>query len=139
MQTPPPPDLQGAWTLVGPDGRAVNPDIVEMDAAERIEDLVVEVHDRSGVVARGSIAVEELWKARLSVCFRAWAARCLRVCPSVFPRAAPEGVSVCTSCVSVRPPAALVRLRPASRSCASIRCIVSVAVSLSVLMTCGGR
>lgn len=53
---------QCTWTTVGPDGRGLNADVLELGADDREEELVVEVHNADGMVARGTVPMVDLWQ-----------------------------------------------------------------------------
>lgn len=54
------------WTSIGADGRGLNADVLELGADDREEELMIEVHNADGVVARGSIPMVDLWQVKRS-------------------------------------------------------------------------
>ncbi|KAK9806759.1 hypothetical protein WJX72_001747 [[Myrmecia] bisecta] len=52
----------GSWIMVGPHGEGANGDVVDLGAADQEGDLIVEVHNYDGVVAQGSVCIDDLWK-----------------------------------------------------------------------------
>ncbi len=58
---------QCTWTTVGPDGRGLNADVLELGADDREEELVVEVHNAEGLVASGTVPMVDLWQVILTM------------------------------------------------------------------------
>jgi hypothetical protein len=56
---------EGSWTVVGSDGRGGQGDVVELTQRDMDDDLRVEVHTDSGLIASGTVPVADLWAVRL--------------------------------------------------------------------------